>query len=327
MRKKMRKEKRQLMSLDYSFISILTGSDLSTRRLPLMIAKSIKEGPVVWITACIHGDELGGVAVIQEVFKRLKRFPLLNGSIYAFPIMNPSGFETASRNITQSKEDLNRSFTGNENGSLAERIAYKIFTTIKETKPSLVLDLHNDWRKSIPYTLIDSATGLNKEIYEKTKEYGKKIGFPLILDTEMIEHTLTYSLLKKGIPSLTIELGESYVVNERDVENGVKAVWNALAHLKMVEQIPEPISIIFPDIIKNNLLKYYYKPVSSTSGIIRFLIKPGQIVKKDQPIAKIYNAFGKMLETLDAKKDGIVLGYSDSSASFPGAPVMAFGVF
>lgn len=58
--------------------------------------------------------------------------------------MNPLGFETASRHITLSGEDLNRSFPGDKEGSLAGRIANQIFTKIKETKPFLVLDLHND---------------------------------------------------------------------------------------------------------------------------------------------------------------------------------------
>ena len=107
----------------YSFIKILTGSDLSRRRLPFMSIESRNTGPSVWLTACGHGDEVGGMVVIQEIFKILRKKPLLKGSVYAFPLMNPIGFETASRNITLSKEDLNRSFPGNINGSLAERIA------------------------------------------------------------------------------------------------------------------------------------------------------------------------------------------------------------
>jgi predicted deacylase len=48
--------------ISYSFQKILTGSDLSRRRLPLMSATSASPGPVVWLTACGHGDEVCGRA-------------------------------------------------------------------------------------------------------------------------------------------------------------------------------------------------------------------------------------------------------------------------
>ncbi|MEK6820235.1 MAG: succinylglutamate desuccinylase/aspartoacylase family protein, partial [Nanoarchaeota archaeon] len=327
LRKKIRKRiKRKGEELEYSFIRILTGSDLSGRRIPLMSVKSESPGPVVWITACVHGDEVGGVVVIQEIFRRIRKTPLLKGSLYAFPLMNPMGFEMASRQVTISEEDLNRSFPGNENGSLAGRIADKIFSTIKETKPDLVIDLHNDWRESVPYTLIEPSRDIDKYAYDKTKFFSKLTGFPVIVEVEDVEKTLTLTLLKSGIPALTLELGECYVVNERDVEYGVKAVWDILVYLGMVEPVLGVPGFQLNERVKDKILKYSQEPTSPTSGIIRFLVKPGEIVKKGQAVAKIYNAFGKLLETLKALDDAIVLGYSDSSVAFPGRPVMAFGV-
>lgn len=71
---------------------------------------------------------------------------------------------------------------------------------------------------------------------------------------------------------------------------------------------------------------FFAKPQSTTSGIIRFLVKPEDIVKKDQTLAKIYNTFGKLQKTLTALHDGIVLGHRDSCVAFPGMPVLAFGI-
>ena len=326
-KKKIRKKIRKSLvnpsvEVEYSSIKILTGSDLSRRRLPFMFVKSVNPGPVIWLTACVHGDEVGGMVVIQEIFRKLKK-EILKGAVYAFPLMNPMGFENSSRHITFSNEDLNRSFPGNENGSLAERIADRIFTQIKETSPFLVLDLHNDWKKSIPYVLLDPNPG-KEEAYERAEELSKKIGFPVVLDNVEVEKTLTYSLLKEGIPALAIELGESYYVNEKDVEHGFKAVWNLLSELGMVSP-EEPLKVVISEKIKDRILTYSQQQVSLTSGIIRFLVKPGEIVKKGQSLARIYNAFGKLLETIRALEEGIVLGYADSAVAFPGSPVMAFG--
>ncbi|HUT31526.1 MAG TPA: succinylglutamate desuccinylase/aspartoacylase family protein [Sedimentisphaerales bacterium] len=327
MKKDKTKRKYASQRVRYSFLKILTGSDLSRRRLPFMSIQSPTSGPVVWLTGCIHGDEVTGIVAIQEVFKRIQKQHLIKGSLHAFPLMNPIGFETASRNITLSREDLNRAFPGSKTGSLAERIADRILSTITQTNPALVLDLHNDWMKSIPYTLIDpNPGGANKAAYDKAKAVAEKSGFLTILETEEPAKTFSYSLLQQNIPALTIELGESYVVNEKNVEYGVKSILAILAYLEMIERTDEAFSLELPEPVKGKILKLSNQPVSSASGIIRFLANPGDIVKKGQVVAKIYNTFGKLMETMLSQDEGIVLGYSDSSVAFPGAPIMAFGV-
>ena len=312
----------------YSFMKILTGSDLSRRRLPFMAVESAHPGPVVWLTGCIHGDEVTGIVTVQELFKNIRRQHLLSGSVYAFPLMNPIGFETASRNITLSKEDLNRSFPGDKNGSVAERIAEKIFSTIKETNPTLVLDLHNDWMKSIPYALVDRNPGAaHGKACEMANKAAEESGFPVVQEADEIPRSFSYSLLEHDIPALTIELGESYVVNEQNVQYGVKSILNILAYLKMVERPDEDSNFPAAEATRGRILKFSSLPVSSASGIIRFLTQPGERVEKGRAVAKIYNAFGKLQDTLFCPNDGIVLGHSDFSVAFPGAPVMAFGIF
>lgn len=307
----------------YTFIKILTGSDLSTRRLPLIKIESESSGPTVWLTACGHGDEVGGIVIIQEIVKWLNSNSLLKGNIYAFPLMNPMGFENASRQITYSKEDLNRSFPGNHNGSLAQRLADKIFTTIKNTTPNLVIDLHNDWIRSIPYTLVDLTD--SSDLSHQINEFAIVTDFPVVYDTDLIENSLAFSLINQGIPAITLEVGESHIVNEQDVKMGVSAVLKVLQSLGMINyQADIPPSYQFtPD----KMLHYSNKPLCSTSGIIRFMVAAGQQVKIGKPIAKIYNVFGRPLETIKTTREGIVLGLSDSSVAFPGMPIASMGYY
>jgi uncharacterized protein len=330
---KERKNKRE-NKVQFSFAKVLTGSDLSTRRLALMKAIGKKDGPIVWLTGAIHGDEVGGIVIIQEIFKELRKFPLLQGTLYAMPLMNPIGFESSVRGLPLSEEDLNRSFPGDKTGSIAERIAHQIFSTIMKTKPALVLDLHNDWSASIPYTLIDPYPGLlHREAYEKIKQYSFYTGFPVIDEQEIsskkeeLQKTLSGSLLAHDIPSVTIEIGGAYVVNENHVRSGINAIWNILTELQMVaHKDSQQTYRDSPDFYRGRILKYTHEPRADASGIIRFMIKPGQNIKKGQPVARIYNVFGKLQSTLLATKDGIVLGHADSSVSFPGAEIVALGV-
>jgi len=317
----------QPVKIKYSFLKILTGSDLSRRRLPLMQAESVNPGPVLFLTACAHGDEVGGIAVIQEVFKQI-RTQLLRGSVIAFPLMNPTGFETTSRSIVMSEEDLNRSFPGNPRGTLAQRIADIIFTHIVNTRPAVVLDLHNDWSRSIPYAVIDPMTDPGcAEAYDKTLRFASMTGFINVLEPEEHAHenTLTCSLIKINIPALVLELGESYVVNETNIRFGIDSIFNILRELEMVKSAGEPFLYPAPEIARSRVLHYFERPLSSTSGIIRLNVKPGDFVRKGRKLARIYNAFGKHLETLTAMHDGIVLGTTDYSVAFPGATVIVFG--
>ena len=327
MAKSKRAPKGSSVRISYSFMKILTGSDLSRRRLPVMSAISESLGPVVWLTACGHGDEVSGIVIIQEVFRKIRR-QMVCGAVHAFPLMNPLGFETRTRNITVSREDLNRSFPGSVTGSLGERIAHRIFSAIVETSPTLVLDLHSDWIESIPYVLIDrDPGGPHKAAYKKTIEAGKHAGFCLIVDSEELTKTLSHSLLLKGVPSLTLELGGPYSVNQANVSHGLEAIWNMLAYLGVTGPRDSTFSYPLPPGYRDaKLLKYSDKPYGSKTGIIRFLVNPGDEIKAGQPFAKIVNAFGKHQETVTAINDAIVLGHSDSAAAFPGMPIMAFGV-
>jgi predicted deacylase len=312
----------------YSFLNILTGSDLSQRRLPVMNIRSDTPGPVVWLTACGHGDEVGGIIIVQEVFKKLRK-ALQCGTVHAFPLMNPMGLDTTSRNITISREDLNRLFPGDAHGTLGERIAHLIFTHISATGPSLVLDLHNDWIKSIPYVVIDAEPGgADNTGHEEAVRFSRHTGLYCIRETEALKKTLSYTLLQHGTPALTLEMGEPCIVNETNINYGVKALWNLFMHLGMVAEEEEPFSYPMPaPYDEGMILRYSDRPYSTRSGIVRFLVTPGSRVKTGQPIAKIVNAFGKHLETMRAIDDAIVLGHSDSSVVFPGMHVMSFGVF
>jgi hypothetical protein len=298
-----------------------------------MTAAAAGAGPTLWLTACAHGDEVGGVVVIQEVFRRLKRIPLLCGEVRAFPLMNPMGFEVGTRHISIGGEDLNRSFPGNPNGSLAQRIAATIFEEIIQTKPALVLDLHNDWRNSIPYAVIDpQRKSAHREAYASARRFARTTGLPLVeesnsvSDSNVSRKTLSGSLLLCDVPAITLELGEAYVVNETNVDHGVRAIWNVLSELGMVAKQEKPFEFELHREWRRQFLAYSDGTLSSTSGIIRFLVKPGDLVTDGQPVAKIYNAFGKLLETVVSAHRAVVLGHSDSSVAFPGVPVVALGL-
>ena len=246
--------------VETSFIEILTGSELSKRRIPYMVARGSSNGPVLWLTACCHGEEVGGIIVVQEVFRRIERLGFARGCVHAFPLMNPLGFEVASRRISLSDEDLNRAFLGHPDGTFAQRLAFKIFSSIIDSKPDFVVDLHNDWIRSIPYAVLDakptgqpysasqprgSADGAAPyselttaprvdNAFTEVGRVAMGLGINVVEELNPIRHTLSHVLIAHGVPALTFELGESYVVNEDHVTTGVESVWRLMTNLGTV---------------------------------------------------------------------------------------------
>ena len=133
-------------------------------------------------------------------------------------------------------------------------------------------------------------------------------------------------MVKKNIPAMTLEVGGSYLIQEDNIAKGVKAILNILLTLGMIEfclgQTKKPVAA---NAMTNIVLPYTNRPFCTTSGVLRFLVKPGQRVKNKQRVAIVYNVFGKKLETLRAQVDGIVLGHTDYALALPGMEVVAFG--
>jgi hypothetical protein len=322
--------------LRYSRIPVLRGIDLAERRLAVMEARSGREGSTVWLTGCIHGDEVGGVVVIQELFRRLRRRPMRSGRLCAFPLLNPFGFEAATRAIPATREDLNRCFPGDAEGTLGERIAWLAHSRILSDAPALVLDLHNDWIRSIPYALIDPrpASSEGRHAHTTARALAAATGFLLVDEQDEtvtraeLRRTLTGSLLERGVPALTLELGSAFFVDEKSVAAGVDAIWNVLARLELVEPgaegPAEPAHA--PHGYRGRILRYSQRPCPTRSGIVRFSVHPGEVVAAGTQLGVIQDVFGRRLETVRAEADAVVLGHADSSLAIPGSPIVAMGI-
>jgi len=132
--------------------------------------------------------------------------------------------------------------------------------------------------------------------------------------------------VRAGVPALTLELGESLIVNEQNVASGVASVFRVLAELGLVEPRDEEIAYRVPRVYRRRLLDYHDRPLSTTNGIVRFAVAPGDIVEPGTIVARIHDTFGELRETLEASLPGIVLGHDDSAVSYPGKPLLAFAV-
>ena len=75
-------------------------------------------------------------------------------------------------------------------------------------------------------------------------------------------------------------------------------------------------------------LKFFTEAITpETSGVFEYKVNPGQIIGKDQILARVRNVFGKTEEIIywrDGK--GIVMSLEDLSVAFPGMDLFTIAV-
>ena len=63
-----------------------------TVRIPIQIQRAGKEGPVLFVTAALHGDEINGTGAIRELIQD-PSFKLTSGTVILVPVLNLLGFD------------------------------------------------------------------------------------------------------------------------------------------------------------------------------------------------------------------------------------------
>ena len=107
--------------------------------IAIIIERSKNPGPIILLTAGIHGDEINGIEVIRQIIAKKINKPK-KGTVICIPVVNIFGFLNLTREFPDGR-DLNRMFPGSQNGALASRFAYQF---VQEILPvaDLCLDFH-----------------------------------------------------------------------------------------------------------------------------------------------------------------------------------------
>lgn len=311
--------------LKYSkrLIDITGMRDVIQRRVPVLTLDSQIPGPTIWLSACIHGDEPGGTAIVHEVVRTVRETGMTAGAIHALPLINSMGFENVSRFINSDREDLNRCFPGDPRGSMGERIARRLFDMIAKSAPDLVIDLHNDWIQSVPYVLIEPPPHFTKTgLRRKTIDTARATGLLLVQDSDSsatLSRTLTGALVESGICAFTLEAGGAGGIVEAGIAAGTASVLGVLRRLGMLgDATVEP-----PVPASSDVLDYTSRPHCTSSGLVRFAVAPGDEIAAGTVVARVFSAFGSVEETLRAERSGFVLGVADHARAVPGSEVVA----
>ncbi len=263
--------------------------------LPITVVNGVEPGPILWLSAAIHGDELNGVEIIAQILGRVDP-KKLRGTIIAVSIVNVFGFIEQSRYLPD-RRDLNRSFPGSENGSLASQLAHLFMREIVD-RSTHGIDLHTAAVHRINLPQIRA----NLED-ETTYNYAKAFGAPLMMHSTTRDGSLRQAATKKNIPVLLYEAGEALRFDPLAIKVGVAGILGVMSHLEMYHDELAPTIGESLRAKKSNWIR------ASCGGIFHLSVNLGDKVTKKQELGYITNAFGERRVPIRTKVDGIVISH------------------
>ena len=107
----------------YYWLKLISDGFGSPINVPVMVARGIGDGPVLGVTAAVHGNELNGVSVIQRLFNEIDTKEL-RGTIVGIPVANIPAFIRKKRRFNDGV-DLNHIMPGKKNGNVSQVYAFR----------------------------------------------------------------------------------------------------------------------------------------------------------------------------------------------------------
>lgn len=279
------------MTLDVPIAKLYTHTPLA---MPVQVMNGRRPGPRLFLCAAIHGDELNGVEVIRRVMK-LPALKRLRGALVAIPIVNVHGLVHRSRYLPD-RRDLNRSFPGSGQGSLAARHA-DLFMNEIVSKCTHGIDLHTgaQFRGNLPQIRADLEDAA-------TLQLARAFGAPVVVHSDIRDGSLRQAAEERDIPVLVYEAGEALRFDEMGIRTGVRGILNVMRHLGMLPgRTPAPA----PDPIVVRSSSWVRAP---ESGILRSVTALGTWVQRGDRLGVVADPFGERESEVEAPYEGVVIG-------------------
>ena len=275
-------------------------------KIPVIVERSLVEGPVVLFTAGIHGDEINGVEVVRQlIIQKINKAQ--KGTIICIPIVNMFGFVNKSREFPDGR-DLNRVFPGSKKGSLASRFAHHILEEIMPVVDYAV-DFHAGGASRFNAPQIRIAPN-NPEL----KKLADIFDAPFTLYSKNISGSFRNSSEKMNVKMLLFEGGKSLDIDKTVAAEGVNGVKRLLTHLDMLSanHVPEKQKKKTIYIEKSGWLR------AKCSGLFHDNNLIGCFVQKGVVLGTITDPFGKFEQKVKAPNDGYIINANHSPIVYEG---------
>ncbi len=326
----------------------LTVTDLPTgapERLPVVTASGDPDGPTLWITGGVHGDEATGLAVAQDVPDLLDPDEMA-GTLVSVPAVNPAGVRRNARTSYYRDEDPNRRFPDPaldraRGPTVQELIDARLYEQFADAADALV-DCHTATVDSVPYVIRDRVLyGGDRDrddaaaLADDLDAVASAAGLPVVTELTPEEYTerglqrstAGAALNAAGIPAVTLELGSPNVVGDADRAAGVAAVCGVAAELGVVDNVPDGVD---PDAGPSSPVEFpvrrAFAPRAPGAGVVRHRVAAGERVQQGDVVADVVAPHGEHRHAVECEREGYVLGRQSGVAVYENDPVTTLAV-
>ncbi len=262
--------------------------------LPIRVVHGRDDGPTLFVSAAVHGDEIVGVEIIRRLLRRVTGHRI-NGTLLLVPVVNIFGFVTHDRYLPD-RRDLNRSFPGMANGSLAAQLAHTFRTEVIK-RSDFGIDLHSAAVHRVNYPQIRVSADS-----EKAAEMALAFGPPAIITAPLRDGSMRQFARDDGVEMLLYEAGEALRFDELSIRIGVRGILRVMATMGMIDYPPEPEDF-------QPVLSHKTSWLRSPKGGI-FVAQPhaGDIVHEGDVLGTVSDPFGDDAVELHAPFSGMIIG-------------------
>ncbi len=278
---------------------------------PIYVYRAPEDGPVLALTAGMHGDEINGMEIVRRIIDS-GHHKVLRGTTVCMPIINVYGFLNYSREVPDGK-DVNRSFPGSKGGSLASRVAYHLTHDIIPFI-DVGVDFHTGGAMRTNYPQV-------RCMMQEPKNVALAHAFhaPFTIDSPFRPHSLRQTAAKKDKSIIVFEGGESLRMDVRAIEEGIHGTLRLMKHLGMIHWAPEPKE-------ENKIVWSSAWIRARTAGLFHPQINAGELIHKHQLVGEITDPFGEYKEEIKSTVTGYVVGLNNNPVVNAGDALMHVGM-
>lgn len=279
--------------------------------IPVYVFNGKELGPTVLLQGGLHGDEVNSVELVRRLLID-KSYKIHRGCVIVVPLLNIFGFLNLSRDMHG--KDVNRSFPGTKNGSLASRMAYYLMKEITKNV-DFGIDYHTGGAQRNNFPQIR---------YTPEDERGRKLAeifnAPFVFSSKRIPKSFRNECYKHNIPMIVYEAGESLRLEENAIMQGIYGTLRILGYFNMISETVEiPTAEKSVEIIKRKWIR------AKVAGIFNAKVSNGENVKKGQVLGYIMDTYGETKFAVKAPTNSYVIAKNNFPIINMGDPLFHIG--
>ena len=281
-------------------------------RVPVVVIRGKKEGPVFGLVAALHGNELNGIPVLHDLIDRLDPHQL-RGTIVAVLVANVPGYLKRQREFNEGT-DLNHIMPGKEPGTEAQIYAHRLVTRIVRHFDYMI-DLHT------------ASFGRVNSLYiraDMTSHFTARMAYlqrpQIILHNPASDKTLRGTAMGLGIPAITVEIGNPHQFQPEYIRRSLVGIRAVLGEFGLVSRRKKLAAGAEPVICQSSSWLY-----TQEGGLLEVYPSVTDTVAAGDVIATVRDIFGDVLQEYQAPHDGVIIGKSVEPVTQTGARIVHLG--